>query len=107
MAQLQRYNRTTVAFTSESGEGAQTTHDVFEANVGNPAGKVGDKFEVCDACGFSFPASKTLVFRGVTYGIPCGCSTDARSHLTKEAAERYRPPRTKPEREGKMLEGWS
>jgi hypothetical protein len=124
MAQLQRYNYarssrlvrdpvtdtwSTDYSTGEDplAEGGKATISCYEANAGNVSGVIdGEPIEICDACGFAFPKSKTMLFRGVTYGIPCGCSTDARSVLSKEAADRYRPPRTKPEREGKMLEGW-
>lgn len=104
MPKLQKYSTETVTFDSESGEGAQTPHTVYQANMGNvPTAAVGETSVMCDVCGLAYPESKTRVFRGVTYGIPCGCSEDIRSILQLESAKRFRPSKGKPEREARMI----
>ena len=93
MARRLTYTKTSQAYT-DAGEGAPTTHDIYAASEIWPA-KTGprDKGAVCDACGESFRVSQVRVFRGVTYGVPCGCSHDIGSILRQERAEREQPRR--------------
>uniref|UniRef100_A0A6M3LQC5 Uncharacterized protein n=1 Tax=viral metagenome TaxID=1070528 RepID=A0A6M3LQC5_9ZZZZ len=86
-------------------EGNDETVYVLEANVATRRGRAGARCDMCDVCGESFSAYDIKYFRGVSYGVPCGCYKDIVSILRKEAAERYRPP-TRPgksERESTIL----
>ena len=42
----------------------------------------------CSICGFVYPASQVMKFRGLSYGIPCGDYHDIRSILVQETAQR-------------------
>jgi hypothetical protein len=99
MARDLRYTATSVAF-DESGEGAQGTHDVYEANHLWPGGE--GSAVVCDVCGDEFRGNQVREFRGKLYGIPCGCADEIRGILMRERADE--PPAVRgEERESRML----
>ena len=76
---------------------------VHEVNFGPSAeAKPGELTMMCDVCGVPFPESKVRVFRGRTYGIPCGDVADIGGILKVERAKAYRPPKRRPEREATM-----
>ncbi len=46
-----------------------------------------EKWYRCHICGFNYPESEVVFFRGKPYGIPCGCADDIPDIILKE---RYR-----------------
>lgn len=102
MAKDLRYSVESVAF-DEVGENAQGTHDVYTANHLFPRDRTaGQKAGVCDICGEELRERQIRMFRGVAYGIPCGCSADIGSILRQEDAEKAPAVRFE-ERESKIL----
>jgi hypothetical protein len=97
-----RYSVTEVAF-DEEGENAQGTHDVYAANHLWPRDKLERQRAVmCDICGDELRESQVRLFRGKSYGVPCGCVDEIRGILLRERAE-IPPVRRGIERESRIL----
>jgi len=103
MALRQKYAVEAMSFANEVGEGAQTAHDVYEVNFGPRLdAKGGELTLLCDVCGVPFPESKTVLFRGRVYGVPCGDNADIAGILRQERAKAFQPARRRPESEATM-----
>jgi hypothetical protein len=55
----------------------------FPSN-GNPNSVKGERSYECDICSMEWHESDIRFFRGVAYGIPCGCYKDIPSIIRKE-----------------------
>ena len=89
MSKKLRYTVTSVDFSDgEAGENAGTTHDVYQANLEFPKErKAREVAEMCDQCGEVFRKGQTREFRGIIYGVPCGCARDIPREILRDHAQ--------------------
>jgi hypothetical protein len=59
----------------------------YRARFGIKTGYRKDDWEVCVACGESFPTRQMVPFRGAWYGVPCTCAKDIYSILRNETEQ--------------------